>query len=192
MRCILRSQRGEDHAGGLSVHFGTHALCSSSCNAAAQASGLEFEQILKDKLAQLGCDIYDGAFFDEVCAISASGACACLLVAASSQSKRPRHPLSHRSPLTRTAQVHLKHAGMHKTPDILLTIPICVKGKAVHWIDSKVWPAAFLPLTSKEPQLFVAPFAAHTVAQAMFCDVTRFELMYKRQLGGYEARYGAG
>jgi hypothetical protein len=31
-----------------------------------QASGLEFEQILKDKLAQLGCDIYDGAFFDEV------------------------------------------------------------------------------------------------------------------------------
>jgi hypothetical protein len=33
----------------------------------AQASGLEFEQILKDKLAQLGCDIYDGAFFDEVC-----------------------------------------------------------------------------------------------------------------------------
>ena len=35
-------------------------------------------------------------------------------------------------------QVHLKHAGMHKTPDILLTIPICVKGKAVHWIDSKV------------------------------------------------------
>jgi hypothetical protein len=32
-----------------------------------QASGLEFEQILKDKLAMLGCDIYDGAFFDEVC-----------------------------------------------------------------------------------------------------------------------------
>lgn len=69
MRCVLRAQCGEDHAGGLPEHVGTHTLCCGSCNAAAQASGLEFEQILKDKLAQLGCDIYDGAFFDEVCAI---------------------------------------------------------------------------------------------------------------------------
>ena len=136
--------------------------------------------------------IYTTARFSMRCVILKSGAHAYLLVAASSQSQCARHPQSLRSLLTRPAQVHLKHAGMHKTPDILLTIPICVKGKAVHWIDSKVWPAAFLPLTSKEPQLFVAPFAAHTVAQAMFCDVTRFELMYKRQLGGYEARYDAG
>ena len=74
MRCVLRAQRGEDHAGGLSVHFGAHALCSTSCDATAQASGLEFEQILKDKLAQLGCDIYDGAFFDEVCYFEVGGA----------------------------------------------------------------------------------------------------------------------
>jgi hypothetical protein len=39
--------------------------------------------------------------------------------------------------------------------------------------------------------VFVVLTAAHTF-QAMFCDVARFELMYKRQLGGYEARYGAG
>ena len=50
-------------------------------------------------------------------------------------------------------QVHLKHAGMHKTPDILLTIPICVKGKAVHWIDSKVRP----PLTPPQQQPLPSP-----------------------------------
>ena len=76
---------------------------------------------------------------------------------------------------------------MHKTPDILLTIPICVKGKAVHWIDSKVTlPFGFAPL------LFLTSHTHSAIVQAMFCDVARFELMYKRQLGGYEARYGAG
>ena len=41
------------------------------------------------------------------------------------------------------------------------------------------------------PLQFIAAYVL-TASQAMFCDVTRFELMYKRQLGGYEARYGAG
>jgi hypothetical protein len=45
---------------------GLSAQSCRSCDQLMQASGLEFEQILKDKLAQLGCDIYDGAFFDEV------------------------------------------------------------------------------------------------------------------------------
>ena len=49
-------------------------------------------------------------------------------------------------------------------------------------------PAPHLDITTT----VMAAFTAHTVAQAMFCDVTRFELMYKRLLGGYEARYGAG
>jgi hypothetical protein len=80
---------------------------------------------------------------------------------------------------------------MHKTPDILLTIPICVKGKAVHWIDSKV-RAIFLSTQTLFLSKCPLSVCAHASNQALFCDVARFELMYKRQLGGYEARYGAG
>ena len=68
-----------------------------------------------------------------------------------SRPRRPAHCVFLHS------QVHLKHAGMHKTPDILLTIPICVKGKAVHWIDSKV-QAIFIPLpTRSSPPAFTLP-----------------------------------